>query len=429
MKQITEKNRRPGALLAFALVPLSGLATDLYLPSFPEMTQVFHTSDSAIQQTLSVFLISYGVAQFFAGTIMDSFGRYRPTLLALIVFIISNFLIVGTRDMSLVYLYRAVQGICAAFIAVGKRTYFVDVYSGPKQKSYTALLTIVWAAAPITAPFLGGYLQKHFGWQSCFYFLSIYAFVFLLLDLWLSGETIKEKAAFRVKSIVKIYAKILNTRDFTVGVMILGFSYCMVITFNMSVPFIVEHRFNLSPVVTGYCALFSGMALFLGGLIGRKISINHLFRKSWMLATLLCILVLVMLGMSDYLGDILLLMGFVVAIHLIQGIIYNLFFTHCLTRFPDNAATSGGITSGGSYIVVSIAIGVLLSLLSVTNQKMLAVCYLILSVSIIALLLIFRKSIRAANQAMLINDSAAEALMENSAIQDNKTHSVCEYSH
>lgn len=393
MKQITEENRRNASILAFLLVPLSGLATDLYLPSFPEMTQVFHASPAQIQQTLAAFLISYGIGQFFVGSVLDSFGRYRPTLIAIVVFIMSNLLIVSSRNIVVVDIIRVFQGICASFIAVSKRTFFVDAYTGEQQKSYTSLLTIVWAAAPITAPFIGGYLQKHFGWASCFYFLGIYAVVVLIFELIYGGETMKEPAPFRLKPVAKVYGKLLNTRDFTVGVVILGVNFCLVMSFNMSIPFIVEKIFHFSPVITGYCALCSGMSLFFGGLLGRKLKITQLFKKLMSLSLIQIFFILIMLGSSHYLNNIFLLMVFVILIHFTGGVLYNLFFTHCLTRFPENAGTAGGITSGGSYIILSIAINGLLVLLTITDQDKLALSYLILSGAVVLLLLIFRKSI------------------------------------
>ncbi len=394
MKQINATNRRTGAILAFALVPLSGLATDLYLPAFPEMVHVFQATPEQIQQTLAIFLISYGIGQIFAGSVSDSFGRYRPTMLALLLFAASNLLIVSSRNIQVVYVIRALQGICAAFIVAGKRTYFVDAYSGEQQKNYTAMLTIVWATAPITAPFLGGFLQQHFGWASCFYFLCFYALILLLLEWRYSGETLQERSPFRIHSIAGIYRKIIGTYDFSIGVVTLGISYGLVMSFNMSIPFIVEKNLGLSAVVTGYCALFSGIALFFGGLIGRMLKKEHLFKKLLVLSLIQCGCIVLMLSLAGYLSSLLLLMGFVMLIHLTGGVFYNLFFTHCLTRFPKHAGTAGGITSGGSYIVVSFAITGLLSLLNITNQQMLAVSYLILSVLIISLLLGFKKAIR-----------------------------------
>jgi hypothetical protein len=154
-------------------------------------------------------------------------------------------------------------------------------------------------------------------------------------------------------------------------------------------------------VITGYCALLSGIALFSGGIIGKSIGIHRLLKKSVAFSLIQFAIILVMLNFLGSLSNILLLMTFVVVIHLIEGILYNLFFTHCLIRFPKNAATAGGITSGGSYIVLSVAISVLLAFLPHSGLQTLVYSYLTLCVTIIILLVIFRKSIIKANQLEL----------------------------
>lgn len=100
---ITESNRKRATILAFALVPLSGLATDIYLPSFPNMALSFKVGASSIQYTIICFLLSYGIAQLFVGSIIDSFGRYRINLASLLVFALSSFVIVFTTDIHIVY--------------------------------------------------------------------------------------------------------------------------------------------------------------------------------------------------------------------------------------------------------------------------------------------------------------------------------------
>ena len=65
MRQIVESNSRASTIIAFVLIPLSGLATDVYIPSLPDMAGAFNVGSVSIQQTLILFLISYGVAQFF----------------------------------------------------------------------------------------------------------------------------------------------------------------------------------------------------------------------------------------------------------------------------------------------------------------------------------------------------------------------------
>jgi MFS family permease len=58
------------------------------------------------------------VAQFFAGAVLDSFGRYRTGLWALAIFTATNFIIVTTSHLEIIYAMRIIQGIATAFIVV-----------------------------------------------------------------------------------------------------------------------------------------------------------------------------------------------------------------------------------------------------------------------------------------------------------------------
>ena len=50
-------------------------ATDMYLPSFHEMTDVFGVPLSGVQQTLSSYLIGFAAMTLFYGTVSDVIGR------------------------------------------------------------------------------------------------------------------------------------------------------------------------------------------------------------------------------------------------------------------------------------------------------------------------------------------------------------------
>jgi MFS family permease len=91
-------------------------------------------------------------------------------------------------------------------------------------------------------------------------------------------------------------------------------------------------------------------------------------------------LIFLMMIASSLFNQLPLMMVFVVLIHLMVGLVYNLFFTYCLTRFPKNAGMASGITSGGSYMVTSVFSTVVLALIHVTNESALALCYLTLAI-------------------------------------------------
>ena len=173
-KKLKSSNKAIATILAFSVIPISGLATDIYLPSMPEMASELHLPETKIQLTLSLFLISYGLAQFFAGAVVDAFGRYKVSIVSLFLFIFSFWWTAQTENIYIIYLMRIVQGILSGFAVVSKRAYFVDVYEGEQRKHFLSIMTIVWSLAPIVAPFIGGYLQSNFGWQSNFIALSVY---------------------------------------------------------------------------------------------------------------------------------------------------------------------------------------------------------------------------------------------------------------
>ncbi|WP_241091145.1 MFS transporter, partial [Pseudomonas viridiflava] len=89
-----------------------------------------NVSSIQVQLTLSIFLISYGVSQLFIGSILDSFGRYKIGLYALLVFAAASLVIATTHNIYLIYLMRVIHGLTVGGIVVAKRAYFVDLFEG-----------------------------------------------------------------------------------------------------------------------------------------------------------------------------------------------------------------------------------------------------------------------------------------------------------
>jgi MFS family permease len=174
---------------------------------------------------------------------------------------------------------RVVHGVAVAFIVVAKRAYFLDTFTGDKLKSYTSLFSIVWATAPIVAPFLGGYLQELWGWRSNFYFLGGMTLLIQGLTMIYGGESARQLNPLRLKPILKIYGSMLRTGDFVLALVINALAYAMLLVFGMSSPFIIEQVFHYSPVVTGYSALLSGVSLMTGGIISKSMIARPLDRK------------------------------------------------------------------------------------------------------------------------------------------------------
>lgn len=374
---INSKKSFAPTLIAFALVPISGLATDIYLPSMPQMAYELGLPESSIQLTLSLFLISYGVAQFFTGALVDAWGRYRITLISLFLFTLSFWITATTDNILIMYMMRILQGILSAFVVVSKRAYFVDVYEGEERKRYLSIITIVWSLAPIIAPFIGGYLQAQFGWRSNFMLLAAYSTVLFILELIFSGETIRQKKPLQINYLTNEFKTMLQTKDFTFGVLMCGISYGLVMFYNLSGPFFIEHDLGYSSITTGYISLLMGLAWMSGGFIGRALIKKSLLPKLRIANYLQIGFIILMMVISPYITNIYTLSLFAFLIHVTAGFIFNNYFGYCLGRFPKSAGIAGGLAGGITYLVTSALSYIVVSLINPISQTDIAIGYAI----------------------------------------------------
>ncbi|WP_278554604.1 MFS transporter [Elizabethkingia bruuniana] len=353
-KQLEIKHQFIATILAFAVIPMSGLATDIYLPSMPSMAEDLHLPEARIQLTLTFYLISYGISQFFSGALVDAFGRYKISIMALLLFVVSFWITGHTQNIYVIYLMRIVQGILSGLVVVSKRAFFVDVYDGEKRKHYLSIMTIVWSLGPIIAPFIGGYLQKSFGWQSNFTVLAAYSLIILVLELIFSGETIKNKNPFHIGFLWNEFKTMLGTLDFFFGMLMCGVSYALIMFYNLCGPFIIEHKLGYSSVTTGYLSLLMGLAWMSGGFLGKALISRPFLPKLRYSNFLQLLFIVLMFASSFYIENLFTLVVFAFVIHVTAGFMFNNYFAYCLGRFPKSAGISGGITGGVVYIITSV---------------------------------------------------------------------------
>lgn len=391
MRNLKENHKGFSTLLALSLIPLSGFATDIYLPSLPAMAKDLNVSAGAVQLSLVFFMFSLGVSQIFIGSILDSFGRFKINIASLAVFSITSFVIALVPDIYVIYAMRIIQGIAIAFIVIAKRAYFVDLYSGEKLKSYISLFSIIWACAPIMAPFLGGYLEHSFGWRSNFYFLGGLSLLFLILELVYSGETLKFSHPFKLKTIAQTYSGMLRSNDFTLGVLILAICFGVVLVYSLSSPFIVERVLGYSAITTGYSSLLSGLAVMTGGIIAKSLIHKPLAKKVTIAVSTQVILVLLMISTSSLTSNIYTLVGFTMGLNICGGFIYNNIYSYCLSRFSKNAGVASGLTGGGTYMLSSLFSYGFVNLYAVKSQLLLGFANISLIFIVVIVFMIFNK--------------------------------------
>ena len=387
MRRIKESRTGLNTIMALGLIPLSGFAMDVFIPSLPDMAVQLHTSPASIQLTLSLFIISYGISQLIVGGLIDSYGRYIPNMAALLVFSAASFIIAWSNNLQMIYAMRIVQGFTVAVIAISKRAFFMDLYTGEALKKYTSMFSVIWAIAPIVAPFLGGFFETTWGWSSNFMFLGFFGLAFFVIEAVIGGESMKAAQPFSVRSTLQTYGKMLKTQDFTSGIIVLGLTYGMVLLYGMCSPFLIEHKLHFMATTTGYCSLFSGVAVMIGGSVSRML-VSKPFTKKLVLASIAQLLtVAIMIPLTIYYHNLFTLLVYVFLLHSTAGFIFNNLMSYCLIRFPQFAGKASGLTGGGFAVVTSILSSFMVNTISITSQAVLGVAYGIVAVLVFLLLI------------------------------------------
>ena len=124
---------------------------DTYLPSFPALGRDLAATPAQLQQTLSVYFLTFAIMTLFHGTLSDSFGR-RPVILAsLVIYIVASIGCAAASDFGQLLLFRILQGTSAGAGMIVGRAVIRDSFEGHAAQRLMSLVTMIFGLAPAIA--------------------------------------------------------------------------------------------------------------------------------------------------------------------------------------------------------------------------------------------------------------------------------------
>ena len=262
-----KKNIGPRLLtiLLAGLAMVGPFSIDTYLPSFPAIAHDLQVDEVLVQQTLSVYLLSFSFMMLFHGTLSDSFGRRPVILIALVVYIAASVGAVWSPTLHWLLVFRGLQGMSAGAGVVIGRAIVRDRMAGADAQRALAQITMVFGIAPAAAPIIGGWLQSAFGWQSIFVFLSLFGVVLFIAAYAALPESlpIAARQPLHLRTIAGNYGSVLRHSRFLLMAFALGAGFSGFGLYIASAPHFVMELLKLPE--TAFAWLFVPMVT---GLVG-----------------------------------------------------------------------------------------------------------------------------------------------------------------
>jgi DHA1 family bicyclomycin/chloramphenicol resistance-like MFS transporter len=286
-----------GSLMAFG--PLS---IDMYLPGLPDIGRELNSDAGTIQYTLSFFLIGMAAGQTFYGPISDRFGRKLPLVFGCALYIIASLCCaLSTSAVNLIAL-RFIQavGCCAGMVLTN--SIVRDLFDARDSARMYSMLFLVTGLAPITAPFIGGYLVLYSDWRMIFWVLTIFGCICLLMVIFFLPETLPadRRTSGGLDKVIVNYGRMLATRSFVGYALCGGFTAGMMFAYISGSPFVFIELYGVAPHHYGWLFGLNALGLVCASQLNRLLlrrynNIAIMRTMLWVIAASGLVLVLVAL--------------------------------------------------------------------------------------------------------------------------------------
>ncbi|MFF4042799.1 multidrug effflux MFS transporter [Streptomyces sp. NPDC001816] len=272
--------RRTGLLVTFVLGGLTAtppLAMDMYLPSLPEVTRSLHAPAATVQLTLTACLAGMALGQLVVGPMSDRWGRRRPLLTGLAVYLVATALCAFAPTVEALVAFRLAQGLAGAAGIVIARAVVRDLYDGVAMARFFSTLMLISGAAPIVAPLIGGQILRVTDWRGVFVVLTVVGAALAAL-VWLRlPETLPpaERHGGGVGQALRSMRGLLADLPFTGYMLAGGFAFAVLFAYISASPFVVQEIYGASPQTFSLLFGVNSVGLMIAGQVNGRILVGR----------------------------------------------------------------------------------------------------------------------------------------------------------
>jgi len=337
------------SFLVLSIGAIVRIGASIYLPAMPLIAEEMHISTAKMSNTLTVYFVVFAVFTLLAGILSDAYGRKRVLMSGMTFFIVGSMVCALSDSYEMLMIGRVIQAFGASMVPGTLMAMIRDACSDLKVVSLMGWLTVLGGLFLVAAPMIGGVLTHFFGWNSNFWFLSMFTFFIFLLTLLHMEETHHEevRTSVNLRQTLAISLTMLRSSSFILVLLPVIAFYAIQGAFLASVPFILMSEYGLDPVLFGISNINIVIGLFGGRYLGmyllKKYNSATVYKYGAYLAILVVILfVLIAVGIISGLWSFLIISGIFAAVF---GMMAPLGMKTSLSAFREVSGVAAALQS------------------------------------------------------------------------------------
>ena len=334
------------------------ISLDLYLPLLPQLADDLLAGASGAQLSITACLLGLAVGQLVAGPLSDAYGRRRPLVIGLVLYVLTSAACALAPSVGVLLLLRLLQGLAGSAGLVIARAVARDLYSGSMLLVFFARLTLVSGLAPVLAPVLGGQLSRVMSWRGTFVVLAGFGVVLLLAGVFGLKETLppERRQEGGIRTTLRGFRTLLRDRFFVGAVLSCGLAAASLFAYIAGATFVLQEIYGLSAEQFSYVFGANSVAILAAGqlaaLLGRRWSTLRVLAAGLLLnllgAVAVVAAVLAQLGLAYLIAALVVMVGAV-------GMVFPTASALALADYPDQAGTASSLLGLGQYVAGALA--------------------------------------------------------------------------
>lgn len=344
------------------LIGLNPFSIDMYLPGFSSIAASLGTDVATVGLSLASFFAGICLGQLFYGPILDRFGRKKPLLIGLSIYLLASVGCAFVTSVEQLIALRFVQALGGCSGMVASRAMVRDIFPPQDNARVFSMLILVMGVAPIIAPSVGGALVTFFDWHAIFIVLAVITAMVMAAVILFLPESKGPDASVSLDP-VKVaagYFRVMLNRRFVLYTLAMAFCSAALFGYITSSPLLFMEVYGLGEFQYSMAFSFCAFCLIMGSQVNRAL-LNRMTEERAALLTggvlvaVTLILLLLMLGPGPHLAVVLACMAvFMFSIGIFNPNTSALAMTSVSHNIGMASAMTGFVQMGMSAVIAGM---------------------------------------------------------------------------